>query len=276
MLALTHSYAPSPPPRDASSAESGFAPTESVPEHWHSPRSRSAAEAAAPARLAEQYNGRAVWRRAVDGTLEVATVGKGRLTRYLVHEDGTTTARESLDSSARYVLGGRLTWAGFALCLSIVISGAILAPGGASARMIFPAFLTGMALAWIGGTMRARHLDPTWLLRRLGESPADWHIPSRLGGWQPASSEQLAAVEELAESHEGVAYVRDDGGATIQAVVLRNRRIDSYWIDRFGNAGLTETLPWCFPGGSLARRVRKLPDGSYWIEVRTQPEPSND
>jgi hypothetical protein len=252
-----------------------------VAETWHSPRSRSAAVAAAPARLAEQCDGYAVWRQAPDGTLEIATLKDGRLTRHLVHDDGTTTALESFDSSAGSVFGQRLTWAGFAICVLIVASGAILAPAGVSDRramVIFPAFLIGMALAAIGGTMREHRSDPRWLLRRLGDNPAEWQIPSRLNGWQPASSEQLAAVEELAEEHDdGVAYVRDNGGATIQALVLRKRRVDSYWIDRLGNVGLSETLPSRFPGTlMLARRVRKLPDASAWIEIRTRPEPTND
>jgi hypothetical protein len=85
-------------------------------------------------------------------------------------------------------------------------------------------------------------------------------------------------VEELAlEYEDGVAYVRDVGEATVQALVLRKRRVDSYWIDRLGNVGLTETLPSRFPGTlSLARRVRKLPDASAWVEIRVRPEPTND
>ena len=253
-----------------------------MPETWHSPRSRSAAVAAAPARLAEEYDGFAVWRLTPNGTLEVATLRDGCLTRHVVNEDGTTAVLESFDSTAGYALGMRLTWVGFAICALIVIGGGILAPSGAShpgaGVVILATFLVGIALAWTGGTMREHRSDPRWLLRRLGDDPADWQIPPRLHGWQPASSEQLAAAEELAVQHEeGVAYVRDDGDATIQALVLRNRRVDSYWIDRLGNVGLTETLPSRFPGTlSLARRVRKLPDASAWVEIRVRPEPTND
>jgi hypothetical protein len=238
--------------------------------------------AAAPARLAEQYSGYAVWRQAVGGKLEVATVEDGRLTRHRVHEDGSTTARESFDPSAGYVVGLWLTWVGFAICLLIIVSGAILAPDGVShpgiGVAIFAAFISGLALAAIGGTMREHRSDPRWLLRKLGDDPAEWQIPPQLHGWQPTSSEQLTAVEELATEHEeGVAYVRDDGSATIEALVLRRRRVDSYWIDRLGNVGLRETLTSRFPGTlSLARRVRKLPDGSAWTEIRTRPEPTND
>lgn len=238
----------------------------------------------APARLAEQHNGYAVWRQTSKGTLEVATLEDGRLTRHLVHEDGTTTALESSEPSAGYVFGLWLTWIGLAICVVIVVSGAILAPDGVSHRRAalgvaaFAAFVAGMALSAMGGTMREHRSDPRWLLRRLGDDPADWQIPPQLHGWQPASSEQLTAVEELAEAHEdGVAYVRNDGGSTVDVLVLRKRRVDSYWIDRLGNVGLRETLPTRFLGTwSLARRVRKLPDASAWIEIRTMPEPTND
>lgn len=237
-----------------------------------------------PARLAEQHNGYAVWRQTSKGMLEVATVEDGRLTRNLVHEDGTTTALESIEPGAGYAFGLWLTWIGFAICVLIVVSGAILAPDGLShgraalGIAIFAAFLAGMVLSGIGSTMRESRSDPRWLLQRLGEDPEDWHVPPQLHGWQPASSEQLAAVEELAVEHEdGVAYVRDNGTTTIQALVLRKRRVHSYWVDRLGNVGFSETLPTGFLGTwSLARRVRKLPDASAWIEIRTMPEPTND
>jgi hypothetical protein len=232
--------------------------------------------------LAEQYDGFAVWRLTPNGTLEVATLRDGCLTRHAVNEDGTTAVLESFDSTAGYALGRRLTWAGFAICALIVIGGGILAPSGAShpsaGVVILASFLAGMALAWAGGTMREHRSDPRWLLGRLGDNPAEWQTPPQLHGWDPKSSQQLAAVEELALEHEdGVAYVRDNGGATVEALVLRERHVDSYWIDRLGNVGLSETLPMRFLGTwSLARRVRKLPDASAWVEIRTRPEPTND
>jgi hypothetical protein len=252
-----------------------------VPETWHSPRSRSALVAAAPARLAEEYDGNVLWHEATDGTLEVAALKDGRLTRHLVHQDGTTTVTASFDPSAGYRLGGPLTWVGFALCASMVILGAVGEAIGSSdwtAAVIFPGFILGMIFVWVGGTMRANRSNVGWLIKRLGERPAEWHMPPQFHGWQPTSSQQLAAMEELAAAHDdGVAYVRDNGGAMIEALVLRKRRVDSYWIDRLGNVGLSETLPSRFPGTwSLARRVRKLPDASAWIEIRTRPEPSND
>ena len=251
-----------------------------MPETWHSPRSRSAAVAAAPARLAEEYDGFAVWRLTPSGTLEVATLRDGCLTRHVVNEDGTTAVLESFDSTAGYALGKRLIWVCFAICALIVIGGGILAPSGGSdpgaGVVILAAFLVGMALAWTGGTMREHRSDPRWLLGRVGDDPAEWHTPPQLHGWQPTSSQQFAAVEQLAVEHEdGVAYVRDNRGA-IEALVLRKRRVDSYWIDRLGNVGLSATLPSRFPGTwSLARRVHKLPDASNWIQIRTRPEPED-
>lgn len=198
-----------------------------------------------------------------------------------VHQDGTTTVTASFDPSAGYRLAGPLTWIGFALCVSMVLLGgvgdAIGSPDSAAA-LIFPGFILGMILFGVGGTMRANRSNVAWLIKRQGETPAEWHTPPQLHGWQPTSSQQLAAVEELAVEHdEGVAYVRDNGGATIEALVLRKRRVDSYWIDRLGNVGLSETLPSRFPGTwNFARRVRKLPDASDWIEVRTRPEPEGE
>jgi len=251
-----------------------------VPENWHSPRSRSAPAAAAPARLAEQYDGNVRWHESADGTLEVATWKDGHLKRHLVHEDGTTTVVASFDPTSAYRLGRTLTWAGFAICVLTIASGMALGldhNGNPWSSLILPVFVVGMILAAIGGTMHAHRSDVAWSLGRLGETTAEWHTPPQLHGWEPTSSEQLAAVEELAEEHDGVAYVRDDGAATIAALVLRKRRVDSYWIDRLGNIGLTQTLPSRFLGTrKLATRARKLPDASAWIEIRTRPEPTND
>lgn len=252
-----------------------------MPEKWYSPRSRSAPAAAAPARLAEQCDGNVLWHEATDGTLEVAALKDGCLTRHLVHQDGTTTVIASFDPPAGYRLSGPLTWVGVALCASMILLGGVgdaVASSDSREAVIFPGFILGMVLAWLGGTMRANRSDIGWSIKRLGETPAEWHTPPQLHGWQPTSSQQLAAVEELADEHDdGVAYVRDNGGATIETLVLRKRRVDSYWIDRLGNVGLSETLSSRFLGTwSLARRVRKLPDASAWIEIRTRPEPSND
>jgi hypothetical protein len=237
--------------------------------------------AAAPARLAEEYDGNVLWHEATDGTVEIATLEDGCLTRHLVHQDGTTTVTSSFGPTAGYRLGGPLTWAGFAVCVLMIPLGGIgsaVMSSDSNDAVIFLGFILGIILVAVGATMRANRSNIYWFIKRLDETPAEWHTPPQLHGWQPTSSQQLAAVEELAEQHEdGVAYVRDEGGATIQALVLRRRRVDSYWIDRLGNAGLSETLPSLFPGTwSLARRVRKLPDASAWIEIRTRPEPSND
>jgi hypothetical protein len=51
----------------------------------------------------------------------------------------------------------------------------------------------------------------------------EWHEPTDLKGWMPRTSAELAAVEQIADEHNGLALVRDVGGATIDVCAPRAR-----------------------------------------------------
>ena len=81
--------------------------------------------AAAPARLAEEYGGRALWRARLNGELEVATVRDGYMYRHLVNEDGTTTLIDSAPPPPGYRWSVATVCAGFAVCMTALIGVAI-------------------------------------------------------------------------------------------------------------------------------------------------------
>ena len=115
------------------------------------PVSMTAAAAAAPARLAEEYGSRALWRARLDGELEIATVRDGYLYRHFVNEDGTTTLIDSAPPPPGYRWSFPTVCAGFAVCIAALIGVAIhgglesVAPGPA-----FLPFIAGMAVMGIG------------------------------------------------------------------------------------------------------------------------------
>jgi hypothetical protein len=112
------------------------------------PISRTAAVAAAPARLAEEYGGRALWRARLDGELEVATVRDGYLHRHLVNEDGTTTLTDSAPPPPGHRWGTSVVWAGSAVCMTAAIGVPIA--GKLEFGHVFLPFIVGMAVMCIG------------------------------------------------------------------------------------------------------------------------------
>ena len=184
------------------------------------PISRTAGVAAAPARLAEEYGSRALWRARLDGELEVATVRDGYLYRRLVNENGTTTLIDSAPPPPGYRWSFPTVCAGFAVCMAALIGVAIhgrlefVAP-----RPAFLPFIVGMAVMGIGWLpvffaeaveQRVKHLS-SWM--------SVWHEATQLNGWAPRTSAQRAAVERLANDHDGIAQVRDVGTATVDVLV---------------------------------------------------------
>jgi hypothetical protein len=68
----------------------------------------------------------------------------------------------------------------------------------------------------------------------------EWHEPTDLHGWAPRTSAQLAAVEQIANDHDGLALVRDVGAATIDVCAPQKGVLDWYVI---GGDGTIEHLP---------------------------------
>jgi hypothetical protein len=220
---------------------------------YRSPTARTGAAAAAPARLAEEFGDYALWRDRPDGELEVVTVREGCLYRHLVHENGTTSIidYEFQRPGRRWAT---LSYAGFGFNLLILLG---MATGQLSVGA-FPLFLVGMAVMAVGTLADLHETDPA---KGLGRNPAtagEWHEPSRLGGWTPQTSAQLAAVEQLANEHKGVARVRDDAGNTVDVLVRRWGRRARYVVDASGHVDRAE-------GASAG-------SGAPWREVRTMEE----
>jgi hypothetical protein len=67
----------------------------------------------------------------------------------------------------------------------------------------------------------------------------EWHEPTDLHGWAPRTSAQLAAVEQIANDHDGLALVRDVGAATIDVCAPQKGVLDWYVI---GGDGTIEHL----------------------------------
>ncbi len=220
---------------------------------YRSPTGRTAAAAAAPARLAEEYDGYAVWRDCQDGSLEVATIREGCLYRHLVHDDGRTwvIAHDPHPPGRHWAV---LSYAGFGFNLLILVG---LGIGQLSVTSL-PLFFIGMAAVGAGALADQHATDP---VRRLCRNPAtagDWHEPSRLSGWVPQTRAQLAAVERLADEHKGVARVRDAAGEAVDVLVRHWGRRVRYVVDASGRADRAE--------------LDSLDNGVPWREVRTMEE----
>ena len=229
------------------------------------PISRTAAEAAAPARLAEEHGGRALWRVRPDAVLEVATEKDGWLYRYEVYEDGTTMLIDKAPPPPGYRWGAPVACGALIVFIVAMIAGAadpedLLSPGHS-----FPLFVAGMAVMVIGSipAIYAGSIDTR--VRHLSSRTSAWHEATKLNGWVPQTSVQLAAVELLADDHGGVAKVRDAGGPTVDVLVGSWGRRLRYSVDV---SGCTERV-------EATRQSNKVLAAEA-VEVRTREEESGD
>jgi hypothetical protein len=78
----------------------------------------------------------------------------------------------------------------------------------------------------------------------------EWHEPTDLKGRTPRTSAQLAAVEQIADEHDGLALVRDVGGAAIDVCAPRKGSLEWYVVN---GDGTVEQRP-----NPLRRRQRWL------------------
>jgi hypothetical protein len=201
---------------------------------FRSPRSGSALAATTPARLAAELEGNVRWRQLPSGELEIATINEGRIDRYRVQADGE---RVLVDTSAA-PLGHRgrqlAIFGGFLIFASIAVSASTSETAG------FPVFLVGIGLAFAGLIARYRSEDLDVRLKKIDKA-GKWHEPTNLRGWSPQSAEQLAAVEHIADEHDGLAFVRDIGTRTIDVVAMRRGRLERYWVDELGSFEIAGT-----------------------------------
>ncbi len=224
---------------------------------FRSPSVRSIAAATAPARLAEEVDGAAMWRERPDGELDVAVMRDGRIDRYIVHEDGSETLVGSSPPSLPQRWGGRVAIGAWLVGLATLITLGITDPDGIGGNVVsfllVALWLACFALFGIGGYFGAKRDDLESRLKTLPDGAGDWHLPTKLNGWIPRSSEQLRAVERIADEHDGLALVHETGARTVDVAGVHKGRLERYWVDDLGRAGLADTTP---PGPrQLVQRV---------------------
>jgi hypothetical protein len=196
---------------------------------YSSPKSGTAAAATAPARLAREFREPTLWRTAPDGTTDVVTLQGSVLRRYRVNDDGTAELLDSSDCPRRWgwvaLATGGLLFVGGGLASEAVEQMAVVVVLG------WPLWILGMVLLGRSGDLASR-------AHRAYGGKGQWHAPTDLREWTPRSSAQLAAVEEIAEDHGGVAFVSDVGARTVDVVAVKTGRLERYWVDEAGRAEL--------------------------------------
>lgn len=220
---------------------------------YRSPKSGSAAAATAPARVAEAFGGEARWRQLPDGEIEVATLRDGVVERYLVHRDGSTTLVGTSSPPRGY--RWRIPMVTGALLVIATIAATVIS-GTDEDPVVTAFFLAGVVLLFFGGNARgkARELGAR-VVKEHGDK-SEWHAPTNLGGWAPRSSEQLAAVEQIADEHDGLAFVRDTGARAVDVCALAKGRLEQYWVDEGGRAELADVK-----APKVAYRVDRIVQG---------------
>jgi hypothetical protein len=221
---------------------------------FSSPRTASAAAAIAPARLAAAPDTAVRWRTGSDGALEVLTVRDGRADRLLVNDDGTTAPLDSFSPSFWHRRGNRVVILGWSICFVSIVVG-----GLSGLSVVLAGWAVGAAI-FVGGGIahqRAQNLD-----RWFG---GGWHEPTDLHGWVPRSGAQLAAVEQIADDHDGLAYLRDTGGRTVDVYATREGQLVLHWVDERGDTGVTSIERYAAP--YRLDRLLKWLSGLLWIAL---------
>jgi hypothetical protein len=181
---------------------------------------------------------------------------KGSLERYRVNDDGTATL---VDSSSRR-FGRR--W----LVALFVVGGLLFAGGGIASEShpeLTPLVVVGWLL-WVAGiVIGGLGQDLARRAHRAYGGKGQWHAPTDLRQWTPRSTAQLAAVERIADEHAGVAYVRDVGARTVDVLGVGKGRIERYWVDEHGDAGLLEVTD--SRGPYLAERIFRYTFLALWL-----------
>lgn len=204
---------------------------------YRSPSSGSAAAATTPARLARDFHGQVLWRTTREGTTEVVTLRDGILERYRVHEDGTVTLMDSSDRA----LGRRWTYAALAVGALLFVGGGLAADAGHPQMAVL---VVAGWLLWVAGIVNGGlGEDLARRARKAYGGKGEWHAPTNLRDWMPRTSAQLAAVEQIADEHSGLALVSDVGARTVDVLAVRKGRVERYWVDEQGRAELAESDP---------------------------------
>jgi hypothetical protein len=211
---------------------------------FRSPSTRSVEAAITPARLADELDGAVLWRERPDGELDVAVMRDGRIDLYVVHDDGSQTLVGSSPPSLPQRWGGGVAMGAWGVGLVTIVVAGLADPDGTRPNPALVALLFAcVALFCIGGYLGSKRDDLEGRLKKLSGGEDNWHMPTRLNGWVPRSSEQLRAVERIADDHDGLALVHDLGARTVDVAGVRKGRLERYWVDELGRAELAETTP---------------------------------
>jgi hypothetical protein len=204
-------------------------------------------------RLADEHDQEALYRNLQDGTVEVAVMRKGVLTRHVIDNRGTTLSVETFPRSWKYTWGIVVTLAAVA-CFFVLTSWLPWV-----VVFIFALFAAG---AWLhqAGKLQARLKDGEWKL-----------IPM-LSGWEPRTREQLEAVETLLDENGGRVLVRPYDTRSIEVAGMKGSRFNRYRVDEEGETTLVETAGRKYAPYSamdpLRKQLRKRGlDSAEWNEV---------
>jgi hypothetical protein len=204
-------------------------------------------------RLADEHDQEALYRNLDDGTIEVAVMRKGVLTRHVIDDRGTTLSVEAFPRSWKYTAGIAITLAGFGgfIVLTHWSMWAVVP--------VFAAFIVGAMLHQAG--------------RLQGRLDGDhWKLIPMLGGWEPRTLEQLEAVERLLDENENRVLVRPYDTRSIEVAGIEGSRFTWYRVDEDGETTLLETAgrkhaPFASMD-PLRKQLRKRGlDSAEWIEV---------
>jgi len=235
-----------------------------VARGFRSPTAGSLEAATTPCKLACEAGGNVRWRTLPDGRLEVAVLrDDGRLERFLVDDDGRSTVLQAMRVPDTRAFWRFVCVSGFVLFLATFVVLAVThADENTDPTVPVLMTLTGMGLATLGGIRKERVADVSTYLEKTGDR---WHEPTNLGGWTPSTTEQLAAVESLANSHGGRVIVAHDGS---EACVVGFRSFERYALDDSGACRLVERVT----GMSQARRRFNELNRIEWHPILTKIE----
>ncbi len=142
-------------------------------------------------RLADEHDQEALYRNLDDGTIEVAVMRKGVLTRHVIDRPRHDAVRRTFPRSWKYA-GGIVVTIAAVVCFFVLTN---WLPFPLAVLFIFALFAAG---AWLhhAGKLQAR----------LGDG--EWKLIPMLGGWEPRTREQLEGVETLLDENESRVFVR--------------------------------------------------------------------
>lgn len=214
-------------------------------------------------RLADEYEQEARYRNLDDGTIEVAVMRKGVLTRHMIDDRGTTLSVKTFPRSWKYI-GGIVVTLAAVVCFFVLTSWLPWV-----VVFIFALFAAG---GWLhqAGKLQAR----------LGDG--EWKLIPMLGGWEPRTREQLGGVETLLDENEGRVFVRPYDTRSVEVAGVKTSRFNWNRVDENGETTLLETTSGRkyflnVTTDPLRKQLRKRGlDSAEWIAVTRHVIESSD